>query len=620
MTDYAIYMLDPSGGVASWNSGALRLTGYEAAEIVGHSFARFHTPEDRQAGLPEQALKAAAAEGRFESEGWRVRKDGALYWVHSVIDAIVDVAGELTGFAAVIHDLTERKESEEALRRSEHQFRLLVQGVTDYAIYMLDTGGRITSWNAGAERIKGYREDEIIGDTFARFYTEEDRLAGLPQRGLGVAAHEGRFENEGWRVRKNGARFWAHVLIDAIHDDGKLIGFAKVTRDITERKAAQTALEQAQLALAQAQKLESVGRLTGGVAHDFNNLLMAVLGSLELARKRPPGDPRTLGLLDNAMQAARRGAVLTQRMLAFARRQELKPEPVDVLELVGGLRDIIERALGPTITMETRYAPDLPCVLTDANQLETALLDLAANAKDAMPGGGALTISAEEETVGLQHRTGLPPGRYTRLSVTDTGEGMDEATLARAAEPFFSTKGVGKGTGLGLSMVHGLAEQSGGRLELASRPGEGATATLWLPVAIGAEPERPAATPPPDATVQLRILAVDDDNLVLMNTAAMLEDLGHQPIEANSGARALQIVAEDPSVDLVISDQTMPAMTGIQLANAIKALRPRLPVILATGYTELPLSAAPGLVRLAKPFTQHELATAVWTAAGRKAG
>ena len=621
ITDYAIYMLDPAGIVTSWNPGAERFKGYQAREIVGKHFSNFYTPEEREAGVPKLALEIAADEGRFEREGWRLRKNGERFWAHVIIDPIRSPEGELIGYAKITRDLTERKFAEESLKASEEQFRRLVQGVTDYAIYMLDPTGKVISWNPGAERIKGYEPDEIIGQHFSRFYSDDDRNGGLPDRGLSTAAREGRFESEGWRVRKDGTRFWANVVIDAIKgDDGEVIGFAKITRDITERRETQQALEQAQQALFQSQKLESIGQLTGGIAHDFNNLLMAILGSLELMRKRLPEDPKLLSLLDNAKQAASRGSALTQRMLAFARRQDLKREAVNVPELVDGIHGLLDRAGGPMVAIRTELPADLPPVATDANQLESALLNLTVNARDAMPEGGQITISGRAETLGDVHPTALPPGRYVAISVRDTGHGMDEVTAARATEPFFTTKGVGKGTGLGLSMVHGLVEQSGGRFMLESKPGHGATVTVWLPVAHGTLPladlAADAAPAPSRATRQSVILTVDDDALVLMNTVAMLEDMGHRVIEAGSGDEALKLIEHEAQIDLVVSDQAMPGMTGVQLAEEIRRLRPDMPVVLATGYAELPPGADASFLRLAKPFTQAQLAEAVAMARG----
>jgi PAS domain S-box-containing protein len=623
LIDYAIYMLDPSGIVTSWNSGAHRLEGYTEREIVGEHFSRFYTDEDRQAGLPERALATAARDGKFESQGWRIRKDGTRFWAHVVIDPVRDASQRIVGFAKVTRDLSELHAAEAALRQSEEQFRFLVQSVTDYAIYMIDPTGRVSSWNLGAQRIKGYCPDDIIGEHFSRFYTEEDRAANQPQRALEAAERNGTFEKEGWRVRKDGTRFWANVVTDPIRDgDGRLLGFAKVTRDITERLAAQQALDEAREALLQSQKLEAIGQLTGGIAHDFNNLLTAVIGSLDLLRKRQSAaDHRTTRLLDNAIQGAQRGIALTQRMLAFARRQELTLEPIHVPALVHGMSDLLQQSIGPSVMIEARFPLVLDAIRTDANQLELALLNVAVNARDAMPNGGVITIAARPEIVGAGNRHRLKPGRYVCLSVTDTGEGMDEATLARAMEPFFTTKGVGKGTGLGLSMVQGLAQQSGGGLVLKSRPGTGTTVELWLPAAepksdVAASIEETSAVEPEPAARTLCVLAVDDDPLVLLNTVAILEDLGHRVFEATSGVQALDILRREKTIELVITDQAMPHMTGAELARAIKAERPDLPIILATGYAEL-ADVDPALLRLSKPFRQEDLARALMLAVRR---
>ena len=614
ITDYAVYMLDLNGRVVSWNAGAQRFKGYTAKEIVGEHFSRFYRDEDKARGLPEQALRTAATEGKFEAEGWRVRKDGTTFWAHVVIDPVRDENGELIGYAKITRDLSERAQAEATLKRSEEQFKLLVQSVTDYAIFMLDTTGHISSWNSGAQRIKGYSPTEIMGQHFSCFYTGEDRAAGEPQRALATAEREGQFSKEGWRVRKNGDRFWASVVIDPIRgEDGVLLGFAKITRDLTEREQTQRELDRAREALFQSQKMDAIGQLTGGVAHDFNNLLMATLSSLELLRKRLPNDPQALRLLNNAVQGAQRGATLTQRMLAFARRQDLKPVRIELPMLVHGMTDLIKRALGPSIVIETRFPLALAPVVADVNQLEMALLNLVVNARDAMPGGGLITIVAEEHVLGTGDERALKPGRYLTLSVIDQGCGMDAETLSRAMEPFFTTKGVGKGTGLGLAMVHGLAEQSGGRLVLESQPGEGVTATLWLPAAewaaeVAAQPSAPDLIP---ASRPLTVLAVDDDALVLMNTVALLEDLGHTVFEAYSADEALTIFRRESGIDLVITDQAMPEMTGMEFAELALAERPGVPFILATGYGELPPGASPYLRKLGKPFRQEDLARAM---------
>jgi PAS domain S-box-containing protein len=497
----------------------------------------------------------------------------------------------------------------ERLTQTEHGFGLLVESVTDYAIYMLDVRGHVVSWNAGAKRIKGYEAGEVIGRHFQLFYAKEDRVADKPMRGLRTAAREGRLETEGWRLRKDGSRFWANVIIDAIYSKGELIGFAKITRDITERRAAEEKLRHAQ-------KMEAVGQFTGGAAHDFNNLLMAVLGSLEILRKRLPDDPKMLSLLDNAVQGAKRGTTLTQRMLAFARRQELKTETVELARLIDNVRDLMERSLGPAVSIDLHFPPYPIYVHIDPNQLETALLNLVVNARDAMSGGGAITVSVRQEETAAAHRTGLEPGRYACLSVVDTGAGMDEATLERATEPFFTTKGVGKGTGLGLSMVEGLAGQSGGKLMVQSQVGVGTTIEIWLPMASAAGVRAQNAvdsgqSADAETSGTLCVLVVDDDSLVLANIVAMLEDLGHEVVAAPSALKALNAFDSNPGIDVLVSDQVMPVMTGLQLIEALTARRPTLPVILASGYAEFPVGVDASIVRLAKPFTQQELKSAL---------
>ncbi|WP_460124914.1 hybrid sensor histidine kinase/response regulator [Pseudomonas sp. S2_C03] len=606
--DYAIYMLDPDGIITSWNAGARRFKGYDEPEILGEHFSRFYTEEDRLKGLPQRALDTATREGRFEGEGWRVRKDGSRFWCHVVIDPIHDPSGRLLGFAKITRDLTERKLAEEILKQSEQQFRLLVQSVTDYAIYMLDPQGRVTNWNAGAQRIKGYLPQEVIGEHFSLFYTPEDRDAGEPQNTLSMAVNEGRFENKGWRVRKDGTRFMAHVVVDPIWGDtGTLLGFAKITRDITEATLAQQTLEQTREALFQAQKMQAIGQLSGGIAHDFNNLLTVILGNLEIVRKRVDGDSKLTRLLDNATQGAMRGVSLTQRMLAFARRQELKTESVEIPALVDGITSLLRSSLGPSVLLETRFAAHAEPVVADVNQLELAILNLVTNARDAMPHGGKIVISTA--SANAADHPGLAPlsGEFVCLSISDTGEGMDDATLALAMDPFFTTKGVGKGTGLGLSMVHGYIEQLGGRFILKSRKDKGTTAELWIPVATrGAVAKAIQNQATPDVS-RLCVLVVDDDSLVLTSTCLLLEDLGHRVISAASGAQALKVFGSETAIDLVITDMAMPQMNGAQLAQSIRSIRPDVPVILATGYAERLEGAAVELPRLAKPFTQLNL-------------
>jgi signal transduction histidine kinase len=369
--------------------------------------------------------------------------------------------------------------------------------------------------------------------------------------------------------------------------------------------------ERAQAALLQAQKIEALGQLVGGVAHDFNNLLMAVIGNLDLLSKKLGEDARLHRLLDGAMEGARRGATLTQRLLAFARKQELKAQATDVRSLVEDMIGLIDRSVGPMVRVELHAEGKMPVVDVDPNQLEMALLNLAVNARDAMITGGILTIGLSEQIVDAD-QLGIQPGRYVLLSVRDTGEGMDAETLARAVEPFFSTKGVGKGTGLGLSMVFGLAQQSGGALRLESAPSSGTTATLWLPVATAASfPSGRPSDVITQASARARILFVDDDLLIAGSTVGLLEDLGHQVVEVHSGTEALRLLEGGLAADLLITDHAMPGMTGIELARQVRRQYPQLPILLATGFAELDGIEAVGVARLAKPYTQAQLSSEI---------
>jgi signal transduction histidine kinase len=389
---------------------------------------------------------------------------------------------------------------------------------------------------------------------------------------------------------------------------------ARANADLERRVEERTREREEALAqVHEMQKLESIGQLTGGVAHDFNNLLMAVLGNLELVKKYLPENPRILKLIDGAIQGAERGATLTKRMLAFARRQELRPEAVDVAKLVENMIEMLARSLGPTIRITTNFRAGLARTRVDPNQLELALLNLAVNARDAMPLGGDLKISAHSEHIGPGDLPGLIPGDYVRVVVKDNGCGMDEATLRRATEPFFTTKDRGRGTGLGLSMVDGLVAQSGGTMRIRSKPDAGTEVELWLPVTEANEPNEPTTSAAPSRSTErrsFRALIVDDDAAVRAGTAAMLEDLGHSAIEAGSAASALALLASYPDIDVVITDYAMPGMNGSQLAAKIQRMRPGLPVVLATGYANIP-AEVPVLPRLNKPYRQQDLAALI---------
>jgi PAS domain S-box-containing protein len=621
ISDYAIFWLHPGGEVATWNAGAVHATGYAAVDMIGAPFAALFSGDDNDAGAAAALLDVALREGRSELDGWLVRKDGSRFWAQILVDPVHDGSTPL-GFGVVMRDRTERKRVDEELRNSQEQFRVLVQGVADYAIYMLDPGGHVSSWNSGAERIKGYAPHEVIGHHYSAFFTKEDVERGEPMTNLEAVAREGRIETEGWRLRKDGSRFWAHVVIDRITDDtDKLIGFAKVTRDVTERRASALALEETREALFQSQKLEAVGQLTGGVAHDFNNLLMAVQGNLELMRDHAELPERLNRLVGNALTGVRRGVSLTQRMLAFARRQQLHLEPVNVVTLVSGMSDLLRTSLGPSIAIEVRFPLALPDVMGDINQLELCILNLCVNARDAMAEGGVITIQAACQEVGSLHPLQVPAGKYVRLSITDTGFGMDAATLSRATEPFFTTKGVGKGTGLGLSMVHGIVQQSGGGLQLESTESGGTTVSMYLPVAPSDSLVVPAAVMAAPVRVAPEVIAskgplpvilvVDDDPLVLSTAVEMLNYAGYDARGAASATEALRRLETIDELVAVVTDHAMPGMTGSELATELATRRPGLRVVLASGYAELPVVATGIAVQLQKPFGRDALLAAI---------
>ena len=403
----------------------------------------------------------------------------------------------------------------------------------------------------------------------------------------------------------------------------RTIELEQANADLEQRVEERT--HEREMALAQVhqmQKLESLGQLTGGLAHDFNNLLMAILGNLDVLSKSLKGDGDLGRFVSGAIQAAERGANLTRRMLAFARRQELQPEVVAVPQVVENMADLLRRSLGPTVEIRTDFTEKLPAIRVDPNQFELAVLNLALNGRDAMPQGGRLTISARHQTTSTGQIHSLTAGDYVCVAVTDTGMGMDEATIARAPEPFFTTKEVDKGTGLGLSMVYGLAAQSGGAARILSRPGRGTTVELWLPVADRPATERAVANATPadgqTAASTCRILVVDDDSLVAESTVSMLEHLGHRVIVTSSGALALETLRSEPQIDLVITDQVMPGMTGLELARRMRQIRPELPIILATGYSDLAQRRAdPAITTLDKPYHLEKLAAVIARAMAR---
>jgi PAS domain S-box-containing protein len=508
---------------------------------------------------------------------------------------------------------TEVRTRTEDLTRTERQFAQLVAGVTDCAIYMLDPNGYVSSWNPGAERIKGYTADEIIGRHFSQFYTVEDRAIGLPDRSLSLVATKGKFEGEGWRMRKDGSRFWASVLIDPIYGpDHRVVGYAKITRDMSERRLIQEQLNQAQ-------KMEAIGQLTGGVAHDFNNLLTVILGNLDTVQRRAPHDERLLRAIEHATRGAERAAALTHQLLAFARRQPLNPKPTDVNQLVTTLLELIRRTLPEGIAVQSRLSGGVGQVSVDPNQMENALLNLAVNARDAMDGKGTLIISTELVDVSEDEALSLGDlhvGRHAVISVTDTGSGMSAEVIARAFDPFFTTKPIGQGTGLGLSQVFGFVKQSGGTVKLQSEPGQGTTVKVYLPrvdVAAVPRPERGRDDAPRGNNET--VLVVEDEDDVRAYSIECLQDLGFCVLESADGPSALRLLADHPEIRLLFTDVGLPDMNGRELADRARQLRPELPVLFTTGYAQDAMFQQGKLERnaelLTKPFNRTQLAERV---------
>jgi PAS domain S-box-containing protein len=544
-------------------------------------------------------------------------------------------------------------------RRRQYDARARLEEISEreQQLHTALTAGRLGSWNLDANSMTFHLSETSrshFGST-AEAELSYDRLmnsvhpADRPRMSaaLDLALNSGRdYVMEFRNIRPGGVLHWVDVRARALKDAaGRVVSLVGVSSDISDRKHSElererllsdlayerTALsnltrtleqrvaertgelmaevaarEKAQEQLLQAQKMESVGQLTGGIAHDFNNLLMAVMGNLEILRKRLPNDPNIRRLIEGAQQGAQRGASLTQRMLAFARQQDLRTTSADLETLVRGMQELLRRSLGPDNVLRMHIEPHLPPAEVDAHQVELAILNLAINARDAMPDGGVIEVRVDQRRVANDLER-LRAGAYLRIQISDTGIGMDQATLGKAIEPFFSTKPLGKGTGLGLSMTHGLAVQLGGLLELASEVGKGTTATLWLPQAVKPASEVEPAAAPPSFSRTATILVVDDDPLIAMSTVDMLEDLGHTVIGVNSGAQALEIINGGKRLDLLMTDQAMPGMTGIQLAEIVRQKRPDLPVLLATGYTDLPTGKLVNLPRLSKPYQQAQL-------------
>jgi PAS domain S-box-containing protein len=493
------------------------------------------------------------------------------------------------------------------------RFELLVTSVKDYAIYMLDTRGYVVSWNTGAQRFKGYTATEIIGKHFSLFYTDEDRATGLPDRALRTALAEGKFEGEGWRVRKDGTHFWASVVIDPIRNpSGELVGFAKITRDISERKAAADELERANAALAQSQKMEAVGQLTGGVAHDFNNLLSVLSNGLQVltAQSRTHLDAKVIEMMQRAVE---RGASLTQQLLAFARQQPLKNERTNLNALIREFEPMLRRAGIGSIRLEVALDSQRPIALLDAARFESALLNLVVNARDAMPDGGVIVIGTEDVELGAGALGALAAGSFIKVSVMDSGTGMSPAVASRAFEPFFTTKEVGKGTGLGLSQVYGFIKQSGGDVLIRKSDAKGTTIDIYLPASIG---DADCVEDFPSRSAVETVLIVDDDPDSLAAAAELFRNIGYEIVMAGDAATAIEVLKHRPGIEIVFSDVMMPGgVSGIELAHRIHELYPAIRIVLASGVPPAVLRRRHGdlgdFTFIPKPYQLAEVARAL---------
>jgi PAS domain S-box-containing protein len=492
---------------------------------------------------------------------------------------------------------------------TEKRFQLLVEAVADYAIFLLDQNGIIRSWNSGAQRIKGYSAEEVIGSHFSRFYTKEDRNQGVPQVALRTAADTGKYEAEGWRVRKDGTKFWAIVLIDAVRSEsGDLLGFAKVTRDATERKKAEQQLHEAREQLLQSQKMDSIGQLTGGIAHDFNNLLTVILSGAQMIERLARGDDQLLRLIGHIRHAVERGEKLTRQLLTYSRRQALKPELMDVGNALRTFCEGMLHTILKDIELTLDVSENLWPIEVDANELDLALINIALNARDAMPGGGKLRIRARNDVVSPNGQGA--PGQYVAIEITDTGSGMPPDTLAKATEPFFTTKPPGSGTGLGLSQAFGFAKQSGGSLHIDSTLGRGTTVTIHLPAARISVSE----VLPVGGDKGLTVLIVEDEVLVAEMARSMLSEAGYTVQVAHDAKTGLEIL-RGGEVDALFSDIVMPGgMNGLELAETVRSENPEIPILLTTGYYNLPEGASKRYAVLRKPYDESTLLTALESA------
>ena len=613
VADCALFMLDPEGRVRSWSPGAERIKGYAAAEIIGQHFSCFFTDADRQAGAPQRVLATAAEHGRYEGEGVFVRNAGSTFWASLVVEPIRDDTGQLIGYANITRDISQRKLVEERLLGEQAKYRAIIETAVD-GIVVIDERAIVQAFNRAAEMIFGYSADEVIGHNVSCLMPEPDRsqhdgyIANFRRTGEAKIIGARR---EVTGQRKDGSVFALDLSIAEWHAGGQRY-FTAIVHDITARKAADENMKRTIAMLHRAQKMEVVGRITGGVAHDFNNILQVMIGSLDMADALTGGNEELRRLLSAVRRGAVRAERVTQQLLAFSRQQPLHPQEVDVSLHMREAVDLFARTLRGDIYVEVDLPGDLWPIMIDASQLDLAVLNIAVNARDAMPNGGTFKISARNATYqGLtieQGNHGLD-GSYVVMTLSDTGEGIAPDVLPHVFEPFFTTKDVGKGTGLGLSQVYGFALQSGGVATVASKVGQGTIITLYFPALDhGAHVGAPDGTAETTSTMGT-VLVVEDDADVAELATKVLKDAGYAVAQAEHAPAALTALASGAPIDLVFSDIVLPrGMSGITLAHEVRTLYPKLPVLLTTGYAEALADAeVEGLTILRKPYHRQDL-------------
>jgi PAS domain S-box-containing protein len=592
------------GYFTSVNPAWTTLLGWSEDEVKRMHVSELRHPDDAAHSMAgrhrlAKGIPTVRMENRFR------HKDGSWRWI----------AWTLTAESGLIYligrHITAEKLAAEALRESERQFRLFTEAATDHALIRLDARGVVSGWNAGAQRIEGYTEREIVGQHFSRFYATADRAAGAPEHALAMAAAAGAYEQDGWRVRRDGSVFLAAVMIDAIRDEeGRLIGFANIMRDITERHEAREKLRRAQLQLAQSQKMEALGQLTGGIAHDFNNMLMVVGGNAQILKRRVQ-DPSNLRFIEGIERAAARSETLTRQLLAFSRRQALNPIVVSLPQRLSAFHELLASSARSDISLAIEVRRTIWPVSIDIHELELALINLVVNSRDAMPEGGTITITARNVRLSPEDTPEGLSGDFVALMVTDTGTGIEPEILPKVFEPFFTTKEPDQGTGLGLSQVYGLTRQSGGTLTITSRVGSGTTVTIYLPRSRRSPSPFPiAAGEPPQGNET--VLLVEDNPEVREVAGMLLDQLGYRVCPVQSASAAWQLLESGAAVDLVFTDIVMPGeLDGVALAYRIKEEYPDIAVLLTSGYAKATNTLEAGFPVLRKPYQLPTLAHAI---------